>query len=58
LGNRNPTRQRGTKQDQIFLADALGYEEKRNFKTNASGFDQINKPVIVRSPMLGTVMQF
>jgi hypothetical protein len=43
--NRNPTRQRGTKQVQIFLADASGYEKTRNFKTDASGLASINKPL-------------
>jgi hypothetical protein len=39
LENRNPTRQRGMKQDQVFLAHASGYEKTRNFKTDASGYD-------------------
>jgi hypothetical protein len=39
LENLDPTRERGTKQDQIFLADASGYEKTRNFKNHASGYD-------------------
>jgi hypothetical protein len=40
LENRNPTRQRGMRQDQIFLAHASGYEKKRNFKTRQRGMNQ------------------